>query len=114
MSNEHAVNGFTNYETWCVYLWMSNDAVSYEYFRDLAVEARNDSTSARVQHITREEAEQIALAQTLRDEFADNSPLANTRTVYADLLNAALAEVNWYELAATLLSETPEGPCTTY
>lgn len=29
-------NGWTNYETWCVSLWLDNDSGSYDHWRERA------------------------------------------------------------------------------
>lgn len=108
MVNEEGFNGFANYETWCVCLWMNNDADRYSYYRGLAQVSRNESKDSCKPYFTREETERIVLAQTLKDEFAANSPLCDSCTVYADLMHAALKEVDWYELATELLSNIEE------
>jgi hypothetical protein len=33
------------------------------------------------------------------------NPLADEANLFSDLINAALGEVNWYEIAETFLSE---------
>jgi hypothetical protein len=37
MSNDtQTYNGWTNYETWCVHLWLTNDEGTYNYWREEA------------------------------------------------------------------------------
>ena len=35
MEKEGTYNGYTNYETWAVALWMDNDQGSYAHYREL-------------------------------------------------------------------------------
>ena len=117
-------NGWTNYETWLVNLWMSNDAGSDDYYRETAQEiyddaeeeARADGTAL----FTREEVATRLLADRLKDEHEERqSELTGVTGLFADLLNAALSEVDWYEIAGHYIEdvdkeETTEGsdqPC---
>ena len=34
MEKEKTYNGFTNYETWAVSLWLGNEYASYQYWRE--------------------------------------------------------------------------------
>ena len=90
-------NGWTNYETWCVNLWMSNDQSSQEYFQEMAQEVYNESKAEK--SFTREERAAFTLADSLKDEMEEQQSLLVVTGVFADLLNAALSEVNWYEIA---------------
>lgn len=96
-------NGWTNYETWAVNLWLSNDEGSYRYSAGLADDAWNDTEASK--RNTRKENAADALAEQLKDMHDEAMPEAVNNTVFADLLNAALSEVNWYEIAMSLLEE---------
>lgn len=85
-------NGWTNYETWAVKLWMDNDEEGQEYFTEMAGEVDGD---------THELARQIEDYHDRLHEEID-LPLYG---VFADLLNSAMSEVNWYEIAENVLSE---------
>jgi hypothetical protein len=97
-------NGWTNYETWCVNLWMSNDQGSDEYFRELAQEvydeAEKEDRADGSPLFTRTEVATRTLADRLKDQFEEQqSELTGVMGVFADLLGAALSEVDWYEIA---------------
>lgn len=100
MTEQKRYNGWTNYETWCVSLWMSNDCGSYEHCREMAREAWQDAEGDA--SITRKERAAIDLADTLKAEWDEGNPLTEAGP-YADLLGAALSEVNWYEIAEHLI-----------
>ena len=79
-------NGWKNYETWCVHLWITNESSSDRYWRDLAKKLHlND------------------LAETLKAEIEDGAP--KIEGLYSDLLSAAISETDWYEIAEALKDE---------
>ena len=79
-------NGWTNYETWLVGLWLSNDQGTDQYYRELAAahgaEGLNNGT----------------MATAFRDSVEESLPDLGA-TLAADLMGAALSEVNWQEVA---------------
>ena len=112
---EKTYNGWTNYETWAVNLWIDNDQGSYTYWREQAgshYENVADCESLHEGLWSRRSAARSKLAEQIKDEFEDASPLADQANVYSDLLTAALGEVDWREIADHLLSEVtePEDP----
>lgn len=94
-------NGYTNYETWAVSLWIDNDQGSSEYWREQAQEhwdnAVADTASAR------DENAACNLAEQLKEEHEEGMPKVDG--LWADLLNAALSEVNWHEIATGMIEE---------
>lgn len=108
MENEKTYNGWRNYETWLVALWMDNDQGSYESFRELAREIREIKGREPSKYLSKQEVDIATLADALRDEFDEASPVAEQSSVYADLMNAALSEVDWHEIAEHLLDEILE------
>ena len=107
MNAEKTYNGWTNYETWNVKLWMDNDQGSYEYWREQAQEAY--SRGYRINgplgdSFTREEKAAYALAQQLKDEIEESAPDLGA-SMFADLLGAALSEVNWHEIATSMIED---------
>jgi hypothetical protein len=98
-------NGWRNYETWAVNLWLSNEQGSYEYWRDLAREAWQDAEATDI--LTREQVARSGLAARLKDEIEEHNPCPDA-CLYADLLTAALSEVDWYEVAEAFLEGIPD------
>jgi hypothetical protein len=87
-------NGWTNYETWCVNLWMSNDQGSDEYFREMAQEVYDESEKENRTDgkplFTREEVATRVLSDRLKDQYEEQqAELAGVTGVFADLLSGA-------------------------
>lgn len=88
-------NGWTNYETWLVNLWMDNEKGSQDFFREQAKEIYEDA--AAKPYMTREEVARQRFADWLKEFHEENRP--ELPGVYGDLLGAALSAVNWDEIA---------------
>ena len=103
-------NGWTNYETWLVNLWRENEEPSYRFWRARATEvlkqAPQTADVARGQFSV-DDAARLQLANELREWVEEANPIQEP-TVYSDLLNAALAEVNWLEIAGHLVADVTE------
>lgn len=95
-------NGWSNYETWNVKLWIDNDQHTHNYWLD---QARKFYKYANKGHsITKFDQAKYDLADTLKgsfeEELADCMPGASC---FTGLLNAALSQVNWDEIANSFL-----------
>ncbi len=94
-------NGWTNYETWCLKLWMDNEEGSYHAGVEMAQAAWDDAEADST--FTRAERAALDLADTLKDEYEEARP--ELAGVWGDLLGAALSEVNWDEIASSMIDE---------
>lgn len=103
-----------NYETWAVALWIDNEESSYRYWRDYGVvesnkqaadELRGESIKS-VKEAKRRlgEVAKGILAARLKDELTEAASDLGA-TMWADLLSAALSEVDWHEVVEHLLAE---------
>jgi hypothetical protein len=90
-------NGWVNYETWVTALWLDNEQSSYTDWRERAQSAFENAEGDR-------ENAGYALAQELKDEISNSSDIPESG-LFADLVNAALSEVDWDEIAKHLLDE---------
>jgi len=81
-------NGWKNYETWNVKLWIDNDEGEYQYWQERAEDNREDAYD---------------LAQELKEYHEENMP--EVTGTYADLLQSALDNVDWREIAESLISD---------
>ncbi len=101
---DSSYNGWSNYETWVVNLWLGNDEGSYETCRSLAERCFEEATADEV--LSRKERACYQLANELKQMIIDGNPLASDASVYLDLLKASIGEVNWREIANGLLEDT--------
>ena len=90
-------NGWTNYETWCVNLWMDNEQGSQEFFRETARQIHAE-TDAYNTGLTVNDMAKIRFADWLKQYYSEEN-LPELPGVYGDLLRGALDAVNWDEIA---------------
>lgn len=89
-------NGWSNYETWLVKLWIDNDQGSHEYWGEQAREAIENANFDKDDAVS-------SLADMLQSEHEEAMP--KVHGVFSDLLNAALGSVNWQEIARNMVDE---------
>ncbi len=108
-TEDRTYNGYTNYETWNVALWIDNEQGPQNYWLETAAQCLADAPNASqvAEKIwTVEQAAKFALADQLKEWHQENVP--EISGCYADLLGAALSEVNWDEIAGNLLDTLGE------
>lgn len=101
MSEDSKYNGWTNYETWNLALWIGNEEGSYNHWRETTREAYRDAEASET--FTRKENARYALAKQLEEDTRENMPEVNG--FYGDVLRAAISEVNWHEIAENWIDE---------
>jgi hypothetical protein len=93
-------NGWFNYETWLVKLWMDNEEGTYRFFQEQAEQVLRDDPDD-------EDNDRIRTLAAIIQEAHEES-LPKLEGFAADLMNAALSEVNWEEIAGSLLEDAKE------
>jgi hypothetical protein len=93
----NSYNGYKNYETWNVSLWIDNDEGSYNFVRDMAQEFYDDNPDHAIYN----------LSQWLKDYHEENNPVTDA-SVYSDLMQSALDNVDWYEIAENWIETIKE------
>lgn len=114
-------NGWANYETWCVHLWLSNEEGSYRYWREEAERQwkeapKSENVKSGIWSV--EDAAKFNLADQMKESFETFHPFRgehlakpNEPDVFCDLLDSALSEVRWSEVAEAFLEGLePEEP----
>ncbi len=99
---EQGYNGWANYETWCVNLWIDNDRGWYEQTREIAIDCyRRARTTAlmNVVHLSRVDVAVREFEDILKEQVEELNPLADQANLFSDLLGAALSEVDWRDIA---------------
>ena len=104
-------NGWSNYETWNFKLWLDNDQDVHNYI--IGEIKKIKASPDNGQNVTFE------TANFLRSYIDDNMPNLNISTrsqsvhglmadkngFYSDILNAALRDINTYEIAESYLED---------
>ena len=96
-------NGWKNYETWNVALWLDNGGAG-EQFRDqaLGMMQANDGDKDEVER---------QLADMLQEHHEEAMP--EVSGCFADILNAAMRDVDWHEIAAHYIDDCGYEPEST-
>ncbi len=93
-------NGYTNYETWLVSLWIDNDQGLQELWALRAAELLK-------QHDNDQDAATADLADEIKADYEGGIP-EELDGFWVDLVNAALSEVDWRDVAEGRVSEAAE------
>ena len=97
-------NGWKNWETWNVALWIDNEESSQSYWAEQAQEAWDNTDK---DSDDRKQEASCSLAESLKSHFEEGNPC--TEGFWADLMGAALSEVNWHEIAENMLESIAQG-----
>lgn len=105
--SEQGYQGWKNYPTWCVNLWLGNDEGLYNATRKLVNDtvvgiANHDNVSSRIWTV--EQARRYLVADALKGWVAELAPDLGA-SFSSDLLGYALGEVDWDEIANAWLED---------
>ncbi len=115
MPEETTYNGWANYPTWAVNLWLTNDEGLYNEARERACQAIADGNEdphtfdapdkGQSRIWTAADAARYRLAQNFKDWVMDELAPDLGATFAADLLCYALGEVDWDEIARAAVED---------
>lgn len=103
---ESGYQGWKNYETWAVHLWLTGDQSSDRQCMALAryaIALAPDCGQVQEGTWRTEEAPRLLLADQLKEVVDSRSPLRDSSSLYSDLLGSAMYEVDWVEVAEAFL-----------
>lgn len=105
MTTDTTYNGWTNYATWVVKLWMDNEQGSQEWMEETAREClqraiNDDRGDAKDEAVT-------SFAEALESYHDEMQEVADMKVVgvFADLLTHALGAVEWREIARNVIDD---------
>lgn len=92
-------NGWSNYETWLCKLWMDEDGTSEIFYEECRENLLNEDSDSY-------EEDAGILAGNIKSYFEDMVEGQLPRSGFiTDLVNNGLNEVNWLEIAKSLIDE---------
>jgi len=99
-AEQQGYNGWTNFETWAVNIWISSEEGDYLHWQEVAEGCRDEAGSDNAEVVE-------LLADKLRDEhFAlGDEPYSAEYGLFCDITKGDLWNVNWQEVAAAILEE---------
>jgi len=95
-------NGWKNYETWNVKLWMDNDEGMVGYWEERAQVALDETSADDDLESRRNDAADV-LATEIEDWHTEAMPA--TSGVFGDILGYAMVRVDWHEIANAYLED---------
>ena len=99
-------NGWSNYETWVVKLWIDNEQGTYNYWCERTQEALQETEAC--QTFTHAENAANYLQTALKEDLYYEHPLSGDASMYSNLLQGALSDVNWREIAKSMIENELE------
>jgi hypothetical protein len=108
MSRDGTHNGYHNYETWLVKVWIDNDQGNVEFW---VVQARylyiNHAKDTK--YFTKREEAIILLSESMKEYYEDSMPEGDDiGGLWEDLLHSALSDVDWHELSGMIMEQALE------
>lgn len=103
--SDKTYNGWTNYETWNVKLWLDNEQGTYSEVTSHAAEVYNEAADDGADAADYPYSTNFA---TWLKEYIEEMRPDEPASVFSDLLSAALSDVEWIEIARAYLDDAKE------
>jgi hypothetical protein len=112
----HKYNGWTNYATWNIKVWIDNDCHDYGLWYDEALKALDsipagkDRLSAGGTNTSSIQHDAALILMKVMETHFDNEFDGQERSTgwITDLMHHTLDEVNWYEIAESIVNDAWE------
>jgi len=100
-------NGWANYETWLVNVWIDNEQGSIDFWVNVA--KYHYEQAKETKFFTRQEEAVFTFADDMKEYFEDNIPdSTEIGGLYADMLYGCMTVVDWGELATKYMEQAME------
>jgi hypothetical protein len=108
MTDNTKYNGWANYPTWNVNLWIDNEQGEQEYWEERAADTWENATP-RYDWETKKDVAVSDLADELKDYHEERATeLVKNAGMFSDILGWALEVVDWREIATTMIETAAE------
>ena len=104
--DKQTYNGWTNYETWLVNLWIDNAEWSQSYWRARATIARDKWSTERLYGEDSYTDAEIKLSEEIKlyhENDKNDLDMPSGSGQWVDMINAALSQVEWREIAKSII-----------
>ncbi len=101
MSNEKQYNGWTNYETWSYFTWISNEESTSNFYNETAAQFYEDAEPSAP--LTKKDVAVYNMADFMKSKVNDENPLLDNSGYYLDILQAGIDSINFDEVAAAFI-----------
>jgi hypothetical protein len=101
-------NGWANYPTWSVNLWLGNERELYEEALDRTAAVAGHGDHPTSQYWTVEQSKRFGVAEMLKTWVSDELAPDLGASFPADLLGYALGQVDWDEIADAWIEQVAE------
>ena len=101
MATGEKYNGYNNYETWMIALWIDNDQYYQEAVHELAEQHADDDGDHDLGGYS-------SAIKDFVEEMPDVAGAIEKGGIVADMVNSTLSSVDWYELAEMYMKEYQE------
>jgi hypothetical protein len=95
-------NGWSNYQTWNVKLWIDNEQADYGYWQErveqLVEESKENETEVDIYELSQE-------LESYYDMIMEETIRLPMASMFTDIMGEAWGQVDWYEIAANMLSD---------
>ena len=96
--SDNTYNGWSNYETWCVHLWLTNEPNDWDEQAWQCVQQCIDDNDSDIKATAA-----YNLGEHIKEMVEESAPTVSG--LFADLLNAAIGAVDWREIGAAFVDE---------
>lgn len=103
METDSTYNGWSNYETWCANLWLSNEPGVSER---ITWELQDVISSHEMDYHKGEQAlESFVTGEVLAPDEGDSMLAEGVNGMASDLLTASIQRIDWREIATAWMDE---------